>query len=62
MSADIVLWGAVLGFTYLAAIAVYFELVSAERCRVPSTSHGFGRHARPRQARTRHRRRGIAEP
>ena len=57
MTSDTVeIWAGILGLAYLAALGLYFEMLSARRRMRVAASYGFGRHARSHAARGEHTR------
>ncbi|TGQ05684.1 MULTISPECIES: hypothetical protein [unclassified Mesorhizobium] len=50
---DFLLWGAVPCLGFIAGAAIYFERASFRRSKGLSASHGFGRHSRPHQPKSR---------
>lgn len=47
MTSDTVeIWAGILGLAYLAALALYFEMLSAWKRSHVAASYSFGRHAR----------------
>jgi len=57
MTSDIVeIWAGMLGLAYLAALALYFEMLSARKRSHVAARHGFGRHTRPHAVKSKHSR------
>jgi hypothetical protein len=54
MTSDAVeIWAGILGLAYLAALGLYFEMLSARKRSHVAASHGFGRHARSQAVKSR---------
>jgi len=57
MTSDIVeIWAGLLGLAYLAALGLYFEMLSARKRSHVAASYGFGRHIRPHAVKGKHSR------
>jgi len=57
MTSDAVeIWAGILGLAYIAALGLYSEMLSARKRSRVAASYGFGRHTRPRAARSKHSR------
>ncbi|WP_154674617.1 hypothetical protein [Mesorhizobium erdmanii] len=57
MTSDIIeIWAGMLGFAYLAALGLYFEMLSARKRSHVAASHGFSDRTRPRAMESKHSR------
>ncbi|WP_155765408.1 hypothetical protein [Mesorhizobium erdmanii] len=57
MTSDIIeIWAGMLGLAYLAALGLYFEMLSARKRSHVAASHGFGGRIRPRAMESKHSR------